>query len=159
MIPHLEIPQQNIMKKPLWYFEGNNKEGVNDLFEKMREMSGYQYGNRHLQWSNIFGHMFAISVYSAGDQWTISVWDHTGGTSVCSLSQEIVDKETDVLSSENYNKLSEETKAFSQGKIRCSDCKQHINQADIAGSYFAGRYCEDCWEGKWKAIEAKETYN
>lgn len=159
MIGHLQVPQQMLMKKPLWYFEGNNKEGVQKMFKKLKKMTGYQYDNTHLQWSNIFGEMFTFSVYVSGDTWSISVWDHTGGTSVCELSQPIVDKETDTLSQENYNKLSEETKAYTRGMTKCSGCKEEIKQDDIAGRYFAGTYCEGCWEGKWKAIEAEETYN
>ena len=46
-----------------------------------------------------------------------------------------------------------------EGKICCSDCGKQITKAQIAGRYFAGVYCKDCWEREWKAIEAKETYD
>lgn len=45
------------------------------------------------------------------------------------------------------------------GIVHCSDCKKEMKVEYIAGRYFAGIYCKDCWEGKWKAIEAKEDYN
>ena len=44
------------------------------------------------------------------------------------------------------------------GIIRCSDCGKKISVNEIAGHYFAGSYCKHCWDTKWKAIEAKETY-
>ena len=46
-----------------------------------------------------------------------------------------------------------------EGKIKCSDCGKLINEKEIAGRYFAGLYCKDCWERTWKEIEAKETYD
>ena len=46
-----------------------------------------------------------------------------------------------------------------EGKINCSDCGKLINEKEIAGRYFAGLYCKDCWERTWKEIEAKETYD
>lgn len=43
--------------------------------------------------------------------------------------------------------------------IRCSDCGKKMHKSEIAGHYFAGSYCKDCWEGYWKEKEAKEDYN
>lgn len=48
---------------------------------------------------------------------------------------------------------------YTKGKVHCSDCGKVMNRDDIAGRYFAGVYCDDCWNGKWKAIEAAENYN
>jgi formamidopyrimidine-DNA glycosylase len=47
---------------------------------------------------------------------------------------------------------------YGRGYVRCSDCETKIKTSEIAGRYFAGVYCKDCWDGKWKAIEAKENY-
>lgn len=55
------------------------------------------------------------------------------------------------------------TKEYCENKIHCSDCgKEIVNDrcdGGIAGRYFAGIYCKDCWERKWKAIEANENYD
>lgn len=55
------------------------------------------------------------------------------------------------------------TKEYCENKIHCSDCgKEIINDrcdGGIAGRYFAGIYCKDCWERKWKAIEANGNYD
>lgn len=45
------------------------------------------------------------------------------------------------------------------GIIRCSDCGRKISADEVAGHYFAGSYCKHCWDTKWKAIEASETYD
>lgn len=50
------------------------------------------------------------------------------------------------------------TKEYCDGDIHCSGCGKQIKQKEIAGRYFAGIYCKDCWENKYKDIEAKETY-
>lgn len=46
-----------------------------------------------------------------------------------------------------------------EGKIPCSGCGTTIKRQDRGGRYFTGIYCKSCWERKWKAIAAKETYN
>lgn len=55
------------------------------------------------------------------------------------------------------------TKGYCENKIHCSDCgKEIINDrcnGGIAGRFYAGCYCDDCWNGKWQAIEAKENYD
>lgn len=51
------------------------------------------------------------------------------------------------------------TKEYCESIVHCSDCDKTIKKDEIAGRYFAGIYCSDCWNRKWKAVEAKETYN
>ena len=51
------------------------------------------------------------------------------------------------------------TDDYLKGVVKCSDCKKTILESEIAGRYFAGIYCEDCWNSKWKKIEEKETYD
>ena len=48
---------------------------------------------------------------------------------------------------------------FENHIINCCECGKEIAFSEIAGKYFAGVYCKDCWENKWKEIEAKEDYN
>ena len=51
------------------------------------------------------------------------------------------------------------TKEYCDGIIPCSDCGKSIKKTEIAGRYFSGVYCSDCWNRTWKEIEAKENYN
>lgn len=48
---------------------------------------------------------------------------------------------------------------YIKGIIQCSDCGKPITSSEIAGRFFAGQYCEECWKNKWKEIESKENYN
>ena len=48
---------------------------------------------------------------------------------------------------------------FNHDICTCSGCGKKINKTDIAGAYFAGRYCTHCWETKYRAIEARENYS
>ena len=163
-IAHLEIPQYTIFEKPLWYYEGNNTNGINKLFKELKSLTGYGFDNTHLKWSNIFGVHFAISVYFVIRKrqpvgWEISLWDASGQVALGRLCQELVDKEKDILSDENYREMCRITENYVKGIISCSDCKTEIKKTEVAGHYFAAHYCKDCWERKWKAIEAKETYD
>ena len=63
------------------------------------------------------------------------------------------------LSEEVFSHIKEEISNWLNGYIRCTDCGKLINREEVAGHYFAGSYCKDCWEGKWKEIEANETYD
>lgn len=48
---------------------------------------------------------------------------------------------------------------YLNGFMRCAECGKVMPLEEIGGNYFAGYYCKHCWETKWRAIEAKETYN
>jgi hypothetical protein len=48
---------------------------------------------------------------------------------------------------------------YIKGNVHCSDCGTEIHKSNVAGRYFAGVYCSDCWEREWKEREARETYN
>lgn len=159
-IGHLEIPQRIIMDTPLWYLDNNNKDGISKKFKELKKISGYTFDNTHLHWSNIFGHMFSISIHLNYKKtyWDVHVWNHTGNESILNFLQKVVTVETDVLSIDNYKKLCGVTENYVRGIIKCSGCGKEIKTTDVAGQYFAGRYCNNCWNNKYKAIEAAENY-
>ena len=55
--------------------------------------------------------------------------------------------------------LDKTLKNYFKGIVKCSDCGKEIKKEDIAGRYFAGMYCKDCWEREWKEKEEHETYD
>ena len=65
----------------------------------------------------------------------------------------------EVPSEEFIKWIEKVTEEYCKGIVHCSDCGREIHKNEIAGRYFAGIYCKNCWEGKWKAIEAREDYN
>jgi len=166
MIGGFQIPQRIIQEKELWWLDGNNPNGIIIPFKELKRLSGYSFDNRHLYFSNIYGGLFAINIHfqdktrlSSRIYWEITLWDERGFTSVGCITQDVIDKETDRLSNESYKQLSSLTEKYTKGIITCSNCGKEINRVEIAGRYFAGVYCTDCWETKYKAIEAKETYD
>lgn len=49
---------------------------------------------------------------------------------------------------------------FENGILKCSSCGKFARYEDARKNrYFAGLYCDNCWETTYKAIEASETYN
>lgn len=86
---------------------------------------------------------------------SMQLWGQNGLTSICYYNSKL---STD----ENIKKMVEYFDDYLAGFIHCSDCGKKFPAAECAHyrrSYFAGRYCQDCWDNKWKAIEAKETYD
>ncbi len=83
------------------------------------------------------------------------LWDESGTMAVGEVAMKSFMKSpTDEFISE----LRELLDNYIDGNIHCSDCGKLISMKGIAGSYFAGRYCKNCWDGKWKEIESRETY-
>lgn len=98
---------------------------------------------------NFNGEKFSVS-YS---KWykELSIWSKDGVVSLFSDKVKNISDCTEITFEAINNWLS--------GYIRCSDCGELIRIEEIAGNYFAGMYCKHCWETKWKAIEARETYD
>lgn len=48
---------------------------------------------------------------------------------------------------------------YSKGFVKCSDCGKWIRKDEVAGGFFAGRYCKDCWDREWKEVAERETYD
>ena len=94
--------------------------------------------------------IFKLGIYRD----SIAIWDEKGTTSLGEIQY---DKESTTFN-EVYNYLHNIMDEYCKGLIHCSDCEKLIPMKDVAGHYFAGSYCRDCWERKWKEIEAKETY-
>lgn len=78
------------------------------------------------------------------------IWAKDGVVSLFSSKVEDISHCTDITFDAINNWLC--------GYIKCSDCGELILIEDIAGNYFEVMYCKHCWDTKWKAIEARETY-
>jgi hypothetical protein len=130
---------------------------IDDARKQLKQISGYLYDNDICRFSDIFGKEFAFSLY--GDTYmenkifSMSVWDYTGTTLI------FHDKIPAENRKEFIGALLHDCEEFSKGRKKCSDCGKWINYRECEiNRYFAGVYCNDCWNGKWKSIESKENY-
>jgi len=149
--------------------KGNLHEFVDTLEiirKDLKKISGYQFDNPHFRVSNIYGTEFAFQIHEKS-KWNnvdrkfdglgifeLSMWDYTGGTAIFD----------GVIPADNRQEFIDGFLAicdkWSIGEKKCSDCKKWINYAENRSHrYFAGIYCSECWERKWKAVEAAENYN
>lgn len=162
LTPAFFVHQSNFQNSLLYDWDGNNhKEKSSNYWEqKLKDSFSYKWGNSHkfLQ-ITMQGHLFTFSVYSDKNNWTINLWDVTGANALGSYSVPIIDKEKDILPNETFFSIIDDCEDFVRGVQSCSGCKTKIKKEEIAGQYFAGRYCEKCWESKYRAMEARETYN
>lgn len=98
-----------------------------------------------------FGKVYKFGIFDG----IFTIWTSDGGTVVDHYSIKN-------LSCPDLNFcswISSTLRKFGEGYVKCSDCGKWIKSEEVAGRYFAGQYCKECWEGKWRAIEAQETYN
>lgn len=164
----IHIPQHDIQRYPLHYFELNNKDGLSKKNNQMYEILKDKPYNTSasMLWSDGYGNLRIIMiVYSQKTQYgperfTITMWDEKGGTTLCVINQLVINKETDILNNENYKILSQKSEMWMNGKMNCSKCGCEIDyKENFHHRYFAGIYCQTCWEGGMKQIEAQENYN
>lgn len=167
LTPALIVYQTKLQDHPLTLFDLNNRnEGsVRYLEDKCKEIVGYKWGNTHVFLQIISGgklftfHVSRAPYMGKGEYWAINVWNETGNEAIYSVQFPVVNAEEDLIPKETYYQLIESCEEHARGNIHCNDCGTLIKRSEAGGSYFAGVYCKHCWETKWKAIEAKETYN
>jgi len=161
MVPILEFQQTQITAKPLWYFDSNNREGeLKRIWQYLKNATGYIYDSDSKVWSNIYGQWVAFSIHYSGKSFVISVWDVGGHIALGTIIQPCLEKEKDVLTPQNYNRLEEISINWHEGKVECSSCKskqhyQHIKRQSI----FAGVYCDECWQKTYAKKASTMTYD
>jgi hypothetical protein len=169
------INVRHLEKIPLGDLDMNNGEGVFTKIRKhMKLVTNYGFDNGILALSNIYGYIFSFNVAKCssknGDYWSINAWDQVGTHNLYSFHMPYINDE-DFIPASELQRLKKSIEEFTEGKSYCSDCKKSMpasrkirfdeknHETHYGGQYFAGHYCNNCWENKWKAIEAKENYN
>lgn len=95
---------------------------------------------------------YHINIYSEdSEKFECYVWAHEGSLSI--LDKKFTNKD------DMQTAIHQAIEQFEKDKIHCCDCGKECDYQDIRyNRYFAGIYCDDCWNRKWKAIEEAETY-
>ena len=180
---NITVTNYDLRKKPMrWYTDE-----LPAIQKAMKEALGAQFDSARLKYDD-YGDFFSIilsqqqgtkgsmnyATYSklpgfkvvGKSKWstelvfnvfTLNMWNRTGGTSL--LSKTFVAGMLEPIPADVRKAMSKAAKEYARGIVHCSACRKEMQQKDIAGRYFAGVYCADCWERTYKAIEAKETYN
>ncbi len=156
-----------------WYEFSKNLNGnirgfideIEDNRKKLRAASGYAFDNNISRFRNMYDDEFLFIInektkkneetnkFEKTNIFEVYVWN-ISDISVISI----------VLTNENKKeviaKISDYCNLWSLGKIHCSDCDKIMDYEETKNNrYFGGIYCKECWEGKWKKIEAEETYD
>ena len=84
----------------------------------------------------------------------ICLWDKNGCTSLINLKYDESTPFETVAQS-----LKQCMNDYNKGIIHCGDCNKPLSEDEIAGRYFAGVYCSECWEREWKEKESNENYD
>lgn len=163
--PAIIIHENHLKKIKLIDLDINNKteNSLNFIENQFKSIiNSNKISKRFLQ--TIFkGDLFSFNVsimFTIGKKnkhWNISVWDVNGNTSVSKKTFNIIDENNDTIPSDVYYEIIKNCNNYTNNIYRCNGCG--VNMKKIAGRYFAGGYCEKCWNSKYRAIEANENYN
>ncbi len=148
-----------------------------DMKEKMtavKVITGYRFDNSHFMISNIFGDLFAYMLsqvkitdkesqeihakYNSSEslkkhKYILSIWNSAGSTSIYTSNSWIQDYDKPI-DREIYKKAKQYMEDYSQGIFRCSRCEVQIKNK--RNRYFAGIYCDKCWNDDSKGMSLKE---
>ena len=123
---------------------------IRDKFQRNFE-SIKSYNTSGIIRKEIDGHKFSL-LFSRSE---IVVWAYNGNLTIGEVKYDYEKG----FNEEQFSPIYEAITNFLSGFIHCSDCGKLIKREEVAGHFYAGSYCKDCWEGKWKAIEARENYD
>jgi hypothetical protein len=133
---------------------------IEETRKALQQVSGRFFYNNTGRFSNIFGTEMKFSIYPTmtpthGERYDLTIYDYRGDMLIW---QEIITPDTD--RNNLINRLMKVTEEWTRGNITCSNCGNLVPYYEnMNHRYYAGIYCNECWESKFKAIEAAETYN
>ena len=106
--------------------------------------------------STTFANKITLKAFPWNNKMEICLWADDGSTSLMHVNN--IPLQDDV---EKYKQIAlERINDFANGVIHCSDCGIAFPVTEIKGkAFYAGIYCQHCWDNKWKAIEAAENYD
>jgi len=177
------LTRSDITKLPMTWYGSQDGCGERELSKALKVLTGNRWDSGRVLFSNVFGALFVLhispkramkgSIYcdAMGRNGTITydeenkttnlfswaLWNSSGQSSLG--NGDFFADPDKPLPREILRQIEKLSELWTQGKMPCSGCGKEIGRHEIAGRYFAGCYCTDCWESKWKAIEAAETYN
>ena len=127
---------------------------INSFVRCRNDILGYNFGNgmSKIMYKN---KLFTFSVFIQLNGYVdIMFWDIKGTTSIFNITAKDL-----IVTDKQVNEIQKRLENYCNNIVECSECHKELQIGkDIAGTYYAGVYCRDCWESKWKAIEARDNY-
>lgn len=117
-----------------------------DLRNKFQH-SNIGHGSQYLFYEDKF---FTFSVY----EYEFCLWDEWGSTSLLNCKIDGKSPPTKEFVTQLFERLDD----YINNICCCSGCAVKLKKDEIAGRYYAGIYCKDCWDSKWRDIEAADDY-
>ena len=127
---------------------------INSFVRCRNDILGYNFGNgmSKIMYKNTL-FTFSVHIQSNGHV-DVTFWDINGTTSVFNITSKDL-----LVTDKQVNEIQKRLENYCNNIVECSECHKELQMGkDIAGTYYAGVYCRDCWESKWKAIEARDNY-
>jgi len=87
--------------------------------------------------------------------WEIAIWAENGLLAIGHWTTQ-----NDRLTEADYKDIKMHLDKFTDGYVRCSECGTWVNvQESKQRRYYAGIYCQACWDGGIAAQAAADDYN
>lgn len=179
----LVVDYMEFARIPIWEYERPMQEkGV-----ALKVITGYGYDGLKLMVMSITGNLYSLMInrescrhgsirhkelqkmfgegVDIGKTYTLNLWNVSGGTSLFGTAFTVKEYQ-DSIPNEVVKAVYQVMEEYEKGIVSCSDCGEKVQKSNR--QYFAGMYCEGCWEGTkgekqgrggWREVEANETYN
>jgi hypothetical protein len=155
VVPKIEINHQELY----WKIRSKGTREVVHELERLwyatKDAVDYGWDNVEIKVSSTYGQLFAVQFSEHDDYISMTVWNERGGVSLGRFT--LLENE---FALGEYKRFQEMMNDWFSGFMLCAKCGKRINYYEKRHqSYFAGVFCDECWEGGVKQQEANESYN
>lgn len=127
-------------------------DSIKSLLDKCKpEADKFNYSSDKLVYNN---HEYAVGLCKSEHR--INVWSDNG---LSSLGEVKTKWPSEDISDVTIQSVASLISLHASGYICCNGCNTLIKTSNVAGRIFAGVYCSDCWNRRYKAEEASINYD
>ena len=161
--PAIIINYQTLGKTSIWQLTESAK-SLSYYENIFKEIVNFSWGNSSQYFSNCNGMLFSFRL----SQTNIIVWDTKSKQVFEANFPDEFKPKTFPEDCPNYDAIMpkavfdamiEAVDLYAAGKIKCSKCATLLFFNEVAGTFYAGSYCGDCWEGGVRQQELREKYD
>ena len=141
------------------YLKGDIQQFATELEQmriKIKEVSGFTWDNSTCRFSNIYGTEFKFSMHPDKENIHLTVWG-LESQQLLYISIPIQGDRAPAI-----KKILEIADLWTYGKMHCSNpaCNKEMFYRENAGHrFYAGIYCQECWDSQFHHLAATENYD